>query len=316
LGLPLTASTIYDQCEHVANALFPVFRQLKALAADAVHLHLDDTTHRILDQRPIEKPERNGNKTRLRSGIYTSGVIAALSSGHAVVLFQTNIGHAGEWLDESLAPRSAQVAPPLLMSDALASDRPSVLRTAIHTLCNAHARRRFVEFMNHFSRQVAEFLQRYKAIWANDDLIEKEALSPPERLAYHREHSLPVMEAMRALGQQRLAEGDVEQDSGLGQAVAYFNRHYDGLSAFCHHEGAKIDNNAMEAQLKLVVRNRKNAYFYKTLAGAGVADVITSMIATGDLAGINVFDYFNAIQRNAAAVKAHPEYWRPWNYDE
>ena len=314
LGLPLTASTIYDQCEHVANALFPVFRQLKTLAADAVHYHLDDTTHRILDQRPIEKPQRNGNKTRLRSGVYTSGVIATLSSGHPVVLFQTNIGHAGEWLDEILAQRSVQAPPPQLMSDALSCNRPSVLDAAIRTLCNAHARRQFVDVMDHFPRQVAEFLKRYKAIWENEDLIEERRLSPPERLAYHREHSLPVMDAMRTLGQQWLTAGDVEQNSGLGQALAYFNRHYDGLSAFCHHEGARIDNNVMETQLKLVVRNRKNAYFYKTLAGAGVADVITSMIATGDQAGINVFDYFNAIQRNAEVVKAHPENWLPWNF--
>jgi hypothetical protein len=63
-------------------------------------------------------------------------------------------------------------------------------------------------------------------------------------------------------------------------------------------------------------RYRKIAYFYKTLAGAGVADVITSLIATSSQAGINVFDYFNAVQRNGAAVRASPENWLPWNYRE
>jgi hypothetical protein len=216
----------------------------------------------------------------LRSGIYTSGVIATLTSGQVVVLFQTHIGHAGEWLDEILLPRSAQAPPPLLMSDALSSNRPSVIEGAIRTLCNAHARRQFVDVMNHFPGEVADILKRYKVIWQNEDAIEEQALSPSARLAYHREHSLPVMEEMRALGQQWLASGAIEENSGLGQAIAYFNRHYEGLSAFCHHEGAKLDNNAMEGQLKLVVRNRKNAYFYKTLAGASVADVITSLIAT------------------------------------
>jgi hypothetical protein len=36
----------------------------------------------------------------------------------------------------------------------------------------------------------------------------------------------------------------------------------------------------MEQALKLIVRNRKNAYFYKTPAGAAISDVITSLIAT------------------------------------
>ena len=48
----------------------------------------------------------------------------------------------------------------------------------------------------------------------------------------------------------------------------------------------------------------------------GVADVITSLIATSSQAGINVFDYINAAQRNAAAVRASPENWLPWNYRE
>jgi len=41
--------------------------------------------------------------------------------------------------------------------------------------------------------------------------------------------------------------------------------------------------------LKLIVRGRKNAYFYKTLAGAEVGDVLTSVIATCELNGVNLF---------------------------
>ena len=68
--------------------------------------------------------------------------------------------------------------------------------------------------------------------------------------------------------------------------------------------------------LKLIVRNRKNAYFYKTLAGAAISDVITASIATAMLAEVNVFDYFNAVQRNSQQVKQNPMQWLPWNYTE
>lgn len=89
-------------------------------------------------------------------------------------------------------------------------------------------------------------------------------MSQTQRLAYHQEHSLPVMLEIRAWGAQHFAELTVEQNSGLGKAIAYFERHFDRLTLFCKIEGAKIDTNEMEAALKLIVRNPNYAYFYKT----------------------------------------------------
>jgi hypothetical protein len=54
--------------------------------------------------------------------------------------------------------------------------------------------------------------------------------------------------------------------------------------------------------------------FFKTLAGAAVSDVLTSLIATSEKAGINTFDYLIVLQRHAEAVKRQPEFWLPWNY--
>jgi hypothetical protein len=76
----------------------------------------------------------------------------------------------------------------------------------------------------------------------------------------------------------------------------------------------KIDNNRIEAMLKIVVRDRKNAMFHKTLLGATIGDVITCVIATAIEAGINVFDYFSTLQRISEQVKANPQNYLPWNY--
>jgi len=100
----------------------------------------------------------------------------------------------------------------------------------------------------------------------------------------------------------------------LGKAIRYFIKHYDGLSCFCRIEGVKLDNNAIEAMLKIVVRDRKNAMFHKTLLGATIGDVITSIIASGSEAGINVFEYFTVLQHAKDQVKANPEHYLPWNY--
>ena len=125
-----------------------------------------------------------------------------------------------------------------------------------------------------------------------------------------------VMEQIRTWGQEQLSGDGVEANSGLGQAIGYFERHFVGLTAFCRLEGAPLDNNPIERALKLIIRGRKNALFFKTPAGAAIADVITSIIATAHQAGVNVFDYLVVLQRHAEAVKRQPEQWLPWTYQQ
>ncbi|MCG6201174.1 transposase [Psychromonas antarctica] len=124
------------------------------------------------------------------------------------------------------------------------------------------------------------------------------------------------MAEIKAWGETHLSDETIEENSGLGKAIRYFIKHYAGLSCFCSLEGVKIDNNKIEAMLKIVVRDRKNAMFHKTLLGATIGDVITSMIATGSEAGINVFNYFTVLQWDKEKVKANPENYLPWNYLE
>jgi len=313
-GMPVSASTVFDQCEQLANAIRPLFACLLALAGEAVLYWIDDTTNRILAQGSITKPDRRTGKPKERSGVYTSGMIATLAGGHQCILYQTNVGHAGEWLDEILRGRPPTAPPPMVMSDALSHNRPSVVPDYHRALCNAHARREFADLAHLFPDQVTAVLEHYALIWENERHCQDQALLPAQRLAYHREHSRPVMEQIRDGGQRQLASGEVEANSGLGQAIGYFTRHYEGLTAFCRLEGAPIDNNRMEQALKLIIRGRKNALFFKTPAGAAIADVITSVVATAHHAGINAFDYLVALQRHTDAVKRQPEHWLPWNY--
>jgi len=127
---------------------------------------------------------------------------------------------------------------------------------------------------------------------------------------------MPIMAEIKHWGETHLANNDIEENSSLGRALKYFIKHYDGLTQFCQIAGAKIDNNKIEAMLKIVVRDRKNAMFHKTLLGATIGDVITSMIATASESGVNVFNYFTTLQRESEQVKRMPEKYLPWNYLE
>lgn len=315
-GMPVSASTIFDQCEQLANALQPLWATLLVLAGKARLYCIDDTTNRILTQGPIEKPDRRTGKPKERTGIYTSAAIAELADGRRLILYQTSIGHAGEWLDELLEGRPPTAPPPMVMSDALSSNRASVITDYHPIYCNVHARRAFVDVAAHFPESVAWVLERYAQVWENDRHCHEQLRSPAQRLAYHREHSLPVMEQIRDWAQQQLDGDAVEANSGLGQAMGYYSRHYEKLIAFCHIEGAPIDNNLAERVLKLIIRGRKNALFFKTPAGAAIADVITSVVATAFAADVNVFDYLIVLQRHGDAVKQQPENWLPWTYQK
>jgi hypothetical protein len=321
LGVPMSASTGFDQIEYLANDVHPVMKLLCLLAAAAQYYYLDDTRHRILDAKPIQKKKRNSNKMITRSGVYASGLIATLAEGHHIILFQTNIGHAGEFIDEILLRRQSGLPTPILMCDALSSNHPTVA-DVILALCNAHARRQFYDIINQFPEQVEHILTRYGVIWHNEKHIKEQRLSSDARLDYHHTHSLPVMEEIRDLGQNLLQLQDdtgkapVEENSRLGKAIRYFLKHYEGVTRFCHVPGVALDNNWMEGELKRVALNRKNAMFYKTLAGAAISDTITSLIATADEAGVNGFDYFNVLQREHKEVAKHPEHYLPWNYQQ
>jgi transposase len=82
----------------------------------------------------------------------------------------------------------------------------------------------------------------------------------------------------------------------------------------CRLPGAPLDNNTCERALKKAILHRKNALFYRTLAGAHVGDVFMSLIHTAELNHIAPFEYLVALQRNAAVVAANPADWMPWNY--
>ena len=317
-GLSLSASTIFDQCELLADALNPVYRALQRAVAASSVFHIDDTTHRILDAAPVKK--RRGGVERTRSGVYASALLGTVvddggdgESERPIVLYQTNIGHAGEWLEQILAHRPAGITPPIVMSDALSSNRVHGHAVRIAS-CNAHARRGFVDVAAHYPEQARFALETYQRVWAAERHCLEHSLEPAARLAYHQAHSSEPMETLRAWCKVELESGAVEANGTLGQAMSYFLRHHENLTLFLREPDAPIDNNVIERLLKLVVRSRRNSSFYRSEVGAGVADVISSVLGTCHENGLNAFDYLCAVQRHAECVRREPERWLPWNW--
>ena len=308
LGVPVPDATQWEQGEHVADCGYVVFAYLERLAAQGELIYQDDTAVRILafmaENAHIPAPER--------TGMYTTALVVKVGE-QTICLYYAGRAHAGENLKALLTQRAADQEPPLVMSDALASNEADDTRL-IRCHCLAHGRRKFSELEDVFPAECRVVLDLLAQVFYHDEEARDRQMSPEERLAYHQAASRPLMEALQRWLTTQSTERLVEPNSSLGKAIAYLLGHWETLTRFLTVPSAPLENNLAERALKLFIRQRKNSLFYRTEHSAYIASVLTSLIATCLQAGVNVFEYLVALQEHRAEVFANPAAWVPWAY--
>lgn len=135
-----------------------------------------------------------------------------------------------------------------------------------------------------------------------------------ERLAYHQKFSEPIMKELHDWLHCQLDERLTEPNGALGKAIKYFLKHWVPLTQFLKIPGAPLDNNIIEAGLKIPIRIRKNAMFYKTEHGAFIGSMLLSIIQTCIVAKENPVEYLTALQENKNQIFKEPNKYLPWNY--
>jgi transposase len=316
VGVPVPDATQGDQIEHVGHCAYPVFKYMEQLGAQGEVIYQDDTPARILalieehQQAPAQAHESAG--ATLRTGMYTTALIVQVGE-RRICLYYAGRQHAGENLEALLQKREPQRDKPLVMSDALASNRAEEKRL-IRCHCLAHGRRKFSELADVFPAQSAVVTEALKVVYEHDQAAREQQLSAQARLAYHQRYSGPIMDALKTWLEQQTTERRVEPNSSLGKAIAYLLGHWETLTRFLTVPGAPLDNNVAERALKLCSRQRKNSLFYATEHSAYIASLLTSVIATCLQAGVNALEYLIAVQEHRHEVFAHPSAWLPWTY--
>lgn len=307
MGIPLAAATQWQLVSEAAAILEPVGEELIRQAAQGSLVHNDDTSIRIL------KFEREPGDSR--TGLFTSGIVSVAAAGHRIAAFFTGRNHAGENLADVLRRRIPGQAPPIQMCDALSRNAPAALLVILAN-CLAHGRRHFVDEVKSFPTECRYVLETLREVFHFDALALERALTPQERLIFHQQNSLPLMDGLHQWCGQQLAEHKVEPNSGLGKAIQYLLNHWRKLTLFLREPGAPLDNNVCERALKKAILHRKNALFYRTLNGARVGDLFMSLIHTAELCGANPFDYLTELLRHPRELAQAPSRWMPWNYRE
>ncbi len=321
VDIPLPASTQWEIVADLARRIQPVLEELIRQAANGAVIHNDDTTMTVLSllpkQRkdaPAPEPTTVGDVSPERTGVFTSGIVATCD-GHRIALFFTGRRHAGENLATVLAHRVPGLGPPIQMCDALSRNPPKAFEVMLAN-CLSHARRHIVDVTPNFPAECRYVLETLRDVYHYDAQARARGLSPEARLSFHQTHSRPLMNALHTWFTTQLDEHRVEPNSGLGQAITYFVKHWTKLTRFLQIAGAPLDNNLVERALKKAILHRKGALFYKTLNGAHVGDLFMSAIHTCELNGVNAFAYLIELQRHADALKQTPGAWLPWTYRE
>lgn len=344
LGHPLPDATQWEIVEAVAGRVHPAFRELRRQGAQGEVIHNDDTPMRVLALQGergrearlaallAETPNRGGpddeeaevgagkappgatraNSKKERTGVQTTAIVS-VGGGHTIALYATGARHAGENLARLLEQRDAERAPAIQMCDALSRNAPKPFQTLL-AHCLVHGRRKFVDVVDSFPEECRRVLLALREVYRHDDHCRQGGLSPEERLAYHQEHSGPVMQELKAWMEEQLEARLVEPNSGLGKAIQYMQNHWPQLTLFLKVPKAPLDNNICERAVKSAIRHRSNSLFYRTEHGAAVGDLFMSLIHTCKLNKVGPFGYLVQLQKNAAQVRRHPGDWMPWNY--
>jgi hypothetical protein len=171
-----------------------------------------------------------------------------------------------------------------------------------------------VELTETFPAEVRFVLETLREVYVIDARAREQNLDPAQRLALHQAESAAPMQALEQWMQRQFDERLIEPNSALGAAILYMQKRWSELTLFLRVEGAPLDNNTSERALKKAILHRKNALFYRTLAGAHVGDVFMSLIHTAELNHVAPFEYLVALQRNAGELAASPAAWMPWSY--
>jgi rRNA maturation protein Nop10 len=312
VGVPVSDATQWDQIERVANCAYPVFEQLKTLAAQGEVIYQDDTHVRILSLIAANRQTRADDTAEGRTGMYTTALVVQ-QGAQTICLYFAGRAHAGENLEALLTRREADRGTPIVMSDALAANTADEA-ALIRCHCLAHGRRKFTELEEVWPEECTVVIEALKQVFDHEEEARVQQMNATERLAYHQAYSGPIMEALKQWLDTQIDERLVEPNSSLGKAIAYLRGHWETLTRFLQIERAPLDTNIVERALKLIIRQRKNSLFYATEHSAYIASMLTSLIATCLHAGVNALEYLVALQEHRPAVFGNPAAWLPWNY--
>ena len=235
-GISLSDSMQWQLCEKVGDCGYRIYDLLKQYGANSDVVYHDDSGIKILS---MIKENKSDNPPK-RKGMQTTALV--FEGEHPICLYITGRQHAGENLDDILDLRDTKLPPIIQMSDGLSANNLK-RNTSIPGNCITHGRRKFVDIESAYPQECAYVIDMIGKIYHHESIIKLAGMSAQQRLAYHQEHSKPIMDALQIYMQQKLDDNIVEPNSSLGGAFNYMLKRWTKMTKFLTVAGAPLDNN-------------------------------------------------------------------------
>ena len=167
--------------------------------------------------------------------------------------------------------------------------------------CWSHVRRNFYDIQITTPAPIAaEALMRIATLYAIEDDIR--GRSADARQQARQQRSKPLVEALQVWLQAMLAT--VSAKSTIAEAIRYALSRWEGLTRFLDDGRIEIDSNVVERTMRPIALGRKNHLFAGSDFGAEHWAVISSLIETCKLNGVNPQAYLCDVL--AKIVARHP----------
>jgi transposase len=178
--------------------------------------------------------------------------------------------------------------------------------------CWAHVRRKFYEFHQATGSPIAaEALERIAALYAIEGHIKGQS-AEARRAA--RAQARPLVEAMKLWFAQQLDR--IPGGGALADAIRYALARWPALCRFLDDGRIELDNNPVERAIRPVALGRKNHLFAGSDCGGRRWAMISSLIASAKLNGVEPYAYLKDVLERMA--RGHPasrlDQLLPWNW--
>lgn len=340
------SSQVTRLLRRVSILCVPIYLELVDQLAEVTRLNGDDSTTKViamyreeecdddLVRRINERLGRvsikaDGSAMKKRLCISTvTGQTEASDARSWIFLFRTHFGDLGNLLSKILSSRRRKNRHVKIQTDLAAVNKLEKRLTECFEVtkagCGAHARR---PFWSHRSDDpgFCYFMLRGFALLARvERRLQQKGASPNEIIHYRRRYSLRIWSilldrCMQVTGKiPRHGEGLNlnlwPKTSSIHGAAAYIIKNYQELTAYFDHPEIFFTNNLCERLLRREKMMLVSSKFRKTERGRIGFDVLQTICATCNAAGVTLESYLKFLWKNKSDLEENPYLYTPYAF--
>jgi transposase len=306
-GIKLSRSTLMKWANRTATqALLPIYQMmLDELRKNSERLFMDETIVRML------MPGAGKAKHHYMFALHRDDRSFGGNKSPVVAYIPSNTRSMAA-IHDVLAGVTA-----IVQSDAYAGygqlgRQGTVVEGVVSVKCWAHARRHFTDdFEFNRTADAQTVIEMIAELYAEEAKIR--GRSPVHRMEHRKSFSAPILKRLKQFLEE-CSERHLPR-TRMAKAIGYVQKHWAELILFLDDGRIDLDTNSVERMFKPTILLRKNVLFMGSEEGAKAWGIMSSIVETCKLNGVNVEQYLKWVLDQIAGKLPRSQYGKllPWN---